>query len=287
MTEIFDKLKKLQDILAEKYAIEREIEESPKKLSAQDELLARLKKEFIEKNTEYESVRTKIVQLKSELAEAEAARERGEKGMDAITTHREYEALDKEIRDATEAEQNTRKELQKQEKILAEMNENLKQDEQLIAGQEEELNSGKASLNKEIAGMKKQLEKLSKQEAKVVPGIDAEIIFKFERIIKSKNTGIVAVKGNVCDGCHMILPAQFANDVHNGESITLCPYCSRMLYYQEAEDGENEYFQLDDTGSLADFEDDFDDENAEDDEDADTVQASADREELKDLGYEE
>ena len=85
MTEIFDKLKKLQDILAEKYAIEREIEESPKKLSAQDELLARLKKEFIEKNTEYESVRTKIVQLKSELAEAEAARERGEKGMDAIT----------------------------------------------------------------------------------------------------------------------------------------------------------------------------------------------------------
>lgn len=287
MTEIFDKLKKLQDILAEKYAIEREIEESPKKLSAQDELLARLKKEFIEKNTEYESVRTKIVQLKSELAEAEAARERGEKGMDAITTHREYEALDKEIRDATEAEQNTRKELQKQEKILAEMNENLKQDEQLIAGQEEELNSGKASLNKEIAGMKKQLEKLSKQEAKVVPGIDAEIIFKFERIIKSKNTGIVAVKGNVCDGCHMILPAQFANDVHNGENITFCPYCSRILYYQEAEDGENEYFQLDDTGSLADFEDDFDDENAEDDEDADTVQASADREELKDLGYEE
>ena len=287
MTEIFDKLKKLQDILAEKYAIEREIEESPKKLSAQDELLARLKREFIEKNTEYESVRTKIVQLKSELAEAEAARERGEKGMDAITTHREYEALDKEIRDATEAEQNTRKELQKQEKILAEMNENLKQDEQLIAGQEEELNSGKASLNKEIAGMKKQLEKLSKQEAKVVPGIDAEIIFKFERIIKSKNTGIVAVKGNVCDGCHMILPAQFANDVHNGESITFCPYCSRILYYQEAEDGENEYFQLDDTGSLADFEDDFDDENAEDDEDADTVQASADREELKDLGYEE
>uniref|UniRef100_UPI0028E75CDD zinc ribbon domain-containing protein n=1 Tax=Treponema lecithinolyticum TaxID=53418 RepID=UPI0028E75CDD len=146
---------------------------------------------------------------------------------------------------------------------------------------------GKASLNKEIAGMKKQLEKLSKQEAKVVPGIDAEIIFKFERIIKSKNTGIVAVKGNVCDGCHMILPAQFANDVHNGENITFCPYCSRILYYQEAEDGENEYFQLDDTGSLADFEDDFDDENAEDDEDADTVQASADREELKDLGYEE
>ena len=133
MTEIFEKLKDLQDILAEKYAIQREIEEAPKKLFSQDELLARLKKEFIEKNANYEELRKKVVQLKTELAEAEAAREKGEKGMDNITSHREYEVLEKEIRDAAEAEQNIRKELQKQEKLLAEQNESLKQDEQLIA----------------------------------------------------------------------------------------------------------------------------------------------------------
>jgi len=170
----------------------------------------------------------------------------------------------------------SKKELQKQEKLLAEQNESLKQDEQLIAVQESELNAGKASLDKETAGMQKKLDKLAKQEAKIVPGIDPEIIFKFERIIKSKNTGIVAVKGNVCDGCHMILPAQFANDVHNGESITFCPYCSRILYYQEAEDGENEYFQLDDTGSLADFEDDFDDDDFDDDLDDDDFDSDDD-----------
>ena len=61
MTEIFEKLKDLQDILAEKYAIQREIEEAPKKLFSQDELLARLKKEFIEKNVNYEELRKKVV----------------------------------------------------------------------------------------------------------------------------------------------------------------------------------------------------------------------------------
>ena len=81
MTEIFEKLKDLQDILAEKYAIQREIEEAPKKLFSQDELLARLKKEFIEKNANYEELRKKVVQLKTELAEADAAREKGEKGI--------------------------------------------------------------------------------------------------------------------------------------------------------------------------------------------------------------
>ena len=118
MTEIFEKLKDLQDILAEKYAIQREIEEAPKKLFSQDELLARLKKEFIEKNANYEELRKKVVQLKTELAEAEAAREKGEKGMDNITSHREYEVLEKEIRDAAEAEQNIRKELQSRKNCL-------------------------------------------------------------------------------------------------------------------------------------------------------------------------
>ncbi|WP_428768186.1 C4-type zinc ribbon domain-containing protein [Treponema sp. HNW] len=276
MTEIFDKLRDLQDILAEKYEIQRDIEEAPKKLFSQDELLARLKKEFIEKNADYENVRKKVVMLKTELAEAEAAREKGEKDMDNITTHREYEVLDKEIRDAAEAEQNTRKELQKQEKILADINDALKNDEKMIASQEEDLKAGKASLDKEIAAMHKKLDKLIKKEEKIVPGVDPEIIFKFERIIKSKETGIVAVKGNVCEGCHMILPAQFANKVRNGDDINFCPYCSRILYYQEAEDGENEYFHLDDTGSLTDFED-----------DSDMGDSTADRETLKELGYDE
>ena len=59
----------------------------------------------------------------------------------------------------------------------------------------------------------------------------------------------------------MILPAQFANEVREGESIKFCPYCSRILFYEEAEESEMEDFStLDETGSLADFAgDDLDD----------------------------
>jgi hypothetical protein len=286
MTDVFDKLKMLQDILAEKYAIEALINDSPKKLSTQEELLSRLKKEYIEKNTIYEELRAKAAKLRSDLAEAEHARERGEKGMDNITTHREYEALDKEIRDATELEQQIRRDLQKEEKNLAELNENLKQDEQLIGNQEAELNTGKASLANEIENYKSQLQDLTVQESEITPSIDPEIIFKFERIIKSKqNKGIVAVRGNVCDGCHMILPAQFANEVRAGEDIVFCPYCSRILYFQEVEGGETEYFHIDDTGSLADLEDDFEDDDSEMEEEESDDRES--RDDIKDLGFDE
>ncbi len=277
MTDIFEKLKTLQDILAEKYSIEHEIEESPKKLSVQDELLSRLKKEFIVKNTEYEEVRAKVLKLKANLAEAESAREMGEKNMESISTHREYEVLEKAIKDSTDLEQAVRKDLHREEKTLAELNDNLQQDEQLIKSQESELNEGKEQLEKEISNMRKQLEKLEKDEDKVVTGIDPEIVFKFERIIKNKQTGIVAVKGNVCEGCHMILPSQFANEVHSGEQIHFCPYCSRILFYQEPEDGESDFFQLDDAGSLEGFDEDDFGEDESDDEEEDPRAASSSR----------
>ncbi len=288
MTEVFDKLKALQDVLSEKYELKNQIEEAPKKLSNQDELLERMKKQFIEKNAQYEKLRSKVALLKTQLAEAEAKRERGEKGMDSITTHREYEALEKEIKDATELEQQIRKELQNEEKNFIELDEGLKQDEQLISQQESELNQGKENLEHEIEDLKKRFAELEAQEAEIIPGIDEEIIFKFDRIIQSKHSkGIVAVKGNVCDGCHMILPAQFANEVHTGEKIVFCPYCSRILYYEEDETGESEYFHLDDTGSLADLDDDLLDEDIDGEEDEFDEEERHSRDEIKEIGFED
>jgi RNase P subunit RPR2 len=83
--------------------------------------------------------------------------------------------------------------------------------------------------------------------------------------------GIVAIKGGVCMGCHMILPAQFANSVRQGEEIVFCPYCSRILFYEEAEQGEEEFFDNDDSGSLADLDDMEEDDYDEDEEEEEKV----------------
>ena len=274
MSEVFENLKNLQDILSEKYSIEALIEDAPKRLSTQEEDLQLKKKDFIVKSALYDEKRKLVGSLKTKLAEAIAAREKGEKGMDSITTHREYEALQKEIDEASALEQQIRKDLQKEEKNLAELNESLDNDRKNIDSSVEEYNDGLAVLDSEIEGHKGRLAELESEEKQYEEGIDPDIIFKFERIIKSKQgKGIVAVKGNVCDGCHMILPAQFANEVHDGEKIVFCPYCSRILFYQELKEGEQEYSQIEDLGSLAGFGDDddefYDDEYDEDDFDRD------------------
>ncbi|MBP3710553.1 MAG: nucleic acid-binding protein [Treponema sp.] len=266
-TKIFDKLKSLQEVLVKKYELEKKFDEAPKQLSSQDELLERMKKEFIDKNTEYEAVKMKVNQLRNDLDEAVKSRESGEKGMDNITTHREYEALDRQIAEAEIREKDIRKDLQKEEKSLADLNDSLKQYEAMIKSQEAELNVGRASLDKELAEYKTELAGLQKKENKISTNIDQEVLFKFQRIIQRNTEGIVAVRNGVCMGCHMILPSQFANEVHKGESILFCPYCSRILFYEEAaEDEQESFFKLEDAGSLVDLDDDIDDEVEDDDE---------------------
>lgn len=253
MHEVFDKLKILQDILSKKFEIEREIHEIPKALSTKTELLNRLKKTYIEKNHQLEDTKQKITTLKHRLAEAELQRETYEKQMDVIKTQREYEALDKEIKDAIDKEQQYRKDILREEKEVEDLTSALSREEEMIKQQEDDLKNEQERIKKESKEKEKILNGLEKEEGEIIPGLDEEILFKFERIIKSKEgLGIVPVKGAVCTGCHMILPAQFVNDVRNGEKILFCPYCSRILFFQQEGSGED-FFEEDDAGSLADL----------------------------------
>jgi predicted nucleic acid-binding Zn-ribbon protein len=267
-----EKLRTLQEIIYEKIGLERSIQEIPKLLGTQEELLTRIKKTFIEKNQEYEKIKAEESDLRNKLFEAESAREKAEKNMDIINTQREYEALDKEIRDAKEKEQQYRKDLQQRERLLVELDEQIKQHTALIEQQEEELEERRKKIEAEISEKQQQIETLLAKEKKLTENLDSEMVFKFERIIKNKmGIGIVAIKGNVCMGCHMILPVQFANEVHIGEEFVFCPYCSRILYFEESSEGEEDYFNTEDTGSLSDLDDMEDEEYEEEEEEEEKV----------------
>jgi predicted nucleic acid-binding Zn-ribbon protein len=271
MEDVFEKLRSLQEILSQKIKLEQEVLEIPKVLVTQEELLDRLKKTFIEKNLEFEKSRETAGELRNQLLEAESMRERSEKNMDVISTQREYEALDKEIRDAAEREQQFRRELQREERLLADLDEQIKQNTALIEQQEKDLAERRAGIETETAEKNALIRKLEDEEKALIPGLDPEVLFKFERIIRNKmGRGIVAIKSGVCTGCHMVLPVQFANMIHEGKEIVFCPYCSRILFYEESEEGED-YFDTADVGSLSDSDDYDEDDYDEDDEEEEKI----------------
>jgi len=278
MEKVLETLKTLQDILSEKISLEHKIQEIPKMLTKQEELLTRMKKSFVEKNLEYEKAKTAESEYRNSLLDAESKREKAEKNMESISTQREYEALDKEIEDAAGKEQEFRNKLQREVRIISDLDEEIKQSQALIEQQETELDERRRDIEKEVAAKEDQLKALSQKENDLALELnDPDVLFKFERIIRNKmGKGIVAIKGGVCMGCHMILPAQFANTVRQGEEIVFCPYCSRILYYEESEQSEEDFFNDEDSGSLSDLDDMEEEDYDEDEEEDEKVSADYD-----------
>ena len=240
-SDVFLKLRELQEILSKKYGIQSDIDELPKALATKNELLSRMKQSYVEKNNNFLEASQKIKELRQKMNEAERLREKYEEQMDQIQTQREYEALDKEIKDSGDKELQYRHDLQREEAHLDDMKLSLEKDELMIEKQEEEVKNEQLKIKSEIESRKKLLAELEKEEKKITPDLDEEILFKFERIIKSKSgLGIVPIHDQVCTGCHMQLPPQFVNDVRKSESIMFCPYCSRILYYEDEENEEME-----------------------------------------------
>ena len=280
MEKVFETLKTLQEILSEKIELEQKIQESPKLLTTQEELLARMKKFFVEKSQDHERAKAAEAEFRNLLADAESKREKAEKNMESISTQREYEALDKEIEDAATKEQEFRNKLQREVRNVGELDEEIKQTNALIEQQETELQQRRLEIETETASKAAQLNALADQENSLAVDLnDPDVLFKFERIIRNKmGRGIVAIKGGVCMGCHMILPAQFANNVRQGEEIVFCPYCSRILFYEESEQEEENFFDDENSGSLSDL-DDMEDEDYDDDEEDDDDKSAIDYEE--------
>jgi predicted nucleic acid-binding Zn-ribbon protein len=261
LDDALQKLRALQKVLFQRFGTETEIRELPRALSTKTEELNRLKQNYVDRNDSYNESRERINDLRQRAIEAERERERYEGQMDAIRTQREYEALDKEINDANLLEVEVRRELQREEARLDEMTVALEQEEQRINKQDGEVADEQQRIDTEIAERKMMLEELIAEEATITPGLDEELLFKFERIIRNKEgLGIVALRAGVCTGCQMILPPFFANRVRTGEEIMFCPNCSRIVFYG----GDDEFHADPFDASSVEFDDDdlmFDDDD--------------------------
>lgn len=256
MEELFERLRRFQELLLERVAIEQEVRELPKSISAQEEVLTRARKSYADKSQRLDETQGRVGQLRAELAEVVQHKEHSEQQMDSISNPREFEALNKEITEAGLKEDQTRKDLKREEENLREVEEEVRQGLTLIESQESEIAEKRTRISNDEASMKDRIKSLRTEETDTTSDIDPEVVFKFERIIKSKQgVGIVPVKGVVCSGCSMILPAQFVNEVRQSDKIVFCPYCSRVLFFQEGDEAQEAMIVDIESGSLADLDD--------------------------------
>ena len=236
----------LQDVLRDKFALESEIEALPLNLSTQKEELAEANRKYLELNEKYNKAKEEAAKYAVDYDEAFQERTNAEKMMDSITTQREYEALSKQIEEAKVRENGLLRARNNSNSLVEDLRAQLEAQGQVCDSIKADVDAKNAEIDSLIAEKKERIAELDSRCLEIKDmGISDEIYVKISNIVKNKKgKGIVAIHGQVCQGCHMVLPVQFVNDVRLGNTTEYCPYCSRILYWEPSEDDNKDYSSL-------------------------------------------
>jgi len=119
-----------------------------------------------------------------------------------------------------------------EEEILTKIKESLAQSEESSVALENEIKESIRMINKEGSELKESRDVLAKTA-------DPEVMRIYQRLLNNKKDRVVVpIENRTCSGCHIALTAQHENVVRKGERLTFCEHCSRIHYWQEAEEVE-------------------------------------------------
>lgn len=118
--------------------------------------------------------------------------------------------------------------------VLAKKSAQLEQDfsgvETKYADQEKEIEKVNAETDAKTADLRA-------QRAEMAKGIDRSLVSRYDQVFaRREGRAVVAVKGEVCQGCDMGVPPQIVNFTRSGEQgVQTCPHCSRILYWEPSD----------------------------------------------------
>ena len=151
-----------------------------------------------------------------------------------VKTNEQYKALQHEIQFAEQ-------EIRLNEDRILEVMVNVDAREKDVKAAEVELKAETAEIEKEKEDARKvtaeDQKKLSEWNAKrnaLRQGISEDILRHYERVAKFRGTGLAEVRDHKCMGCQVMLRPQTYNEVRNGEKVMVCESCSRVYYFNPA-----------------------------------------------------
>ena len=244
MQKVYEKLRELQGVLLNEFYIEEELEEIPKELNELKRKYHKLERTINDKEESVERNTQLIEHITKDKEEALQSRNKYEGQIKLIKTQKEYEALTSEIAQIDEKLEKYESEeleaMQEVEKVQGD----LEGEKSLLDELKTNIEEREKEVSKLASEKQKELDKCLKEKKSISSGLDEELLYKFEKIVKNKDgIGIVSIKNSVCMGCNMLLPPQFVNDVRREDKLIFCPNCSRILYYQQEELSEEIAFQ--------------------------------------------
>lgn len=96
--------------------------------------------------------------------------------------------------------------------------------------------SEKERTDTEIAELSAGLEEARSQREALAAELEAPLRRQYETILsRKKGQAVVEIRAGTCEGCHMRVAPQLANEIHRNTRVIQCPSCHRILYVRPPE----------------------------------------------------
>ena len=88
----------------------------------------------------------------------------------------------------------------------------------------------------EVSEISAGLDESRRQRGTLAAALDADLRRQYETILlRKKGQAVVEIRGGTCEGCHMRVAPQLANEIYRNTRVIACPSCHRILYVRPPE----------------------------------------------------
>jgi predicted nucleic acid-binding Zn-ribbon protein len=215
----------IQELTNAHKAIPAKLEASKSDFARVEALLTTERNQLAESQRYYSDQKS---QLQTDESSATGAKHK----LSLAKNSKEYVAAQREM-------EATRDSVQTREQEIAKLIEAVQAKEKLLEERAAELDVLRKSLEKDAEVARKKMAEIDAKIAeikvgrdKVATGIRPDVLKRYGAIRMRRGLAITTVRNGTCQGCNMNVPPQLFNILQRGTSIETCPYCHRIVYWE-------------------------------------------------------
>ena len=230
MEEYIENLRKLQSVDIRIREIRDGLEKYPSEIGELKEDLKNRRESIELKESRVEELRSERKSLESSLGLNLDSIKKSEARLFEIKTHKEYEAIQKEItqtkKENLEIEDRTisiMEETEETEKLLEE-------EKTAYSALEEEYGGKITEKERKIEELEVSRKPVEKEKSDLASRIDPKILPVYERILQRNGKALALAENEKCTSCNINIPPQLFNEILKRIKLIQCPSCRKILY---------------------------------------------------------
>jgi len=230
----------LQNIDLETTRIRSFLENIPPRINQLEDRLNKFGQDIIEKESIISELKKEYRSLESDVQMNQDRIRKNNERLVSVKTNKEYHAILKENEELNRKNSGVEDEMLKQLDFLdVEEKSVLESSSELEKMKSQAIEEREALIEEEVKE-KIKLDSLLASRDKISSKVAPEVMKRFNLARSQSNgNGVAAVVESVCQGCNMNIPAQRYNELQRCNSLEFCPWCHRIIYWQESEQKSN------------------------------------------------